>query len=181
MAICSLLLEPLIDEFCCNLNQKLIGQACSDLIQVIRPTGHFEICHLLFKEVQAKNVSYALIKIQYNYFRELQEMQLLRWAELMKAEPAAGHRALRAAPPAARPSCSSALLLLQLPGQKFFLRLLSQSYICDIQSCSCAICSEMSNTDNTDCSLGVWPKLCISVSWSRVDELKWRQRGCVSS
>lgn len=77
MAICSCFLEPLIDEFCCNLNQKLIGQAYSDLIQVIRPAGHFEICHLLLKEVQAKNVSYALIKIQYNYFRELQEMQPL--------------------------------------------------------------------------------------------------------
>lgn len=49
-----------------------------DLMQVIRPVRHFNICHLLFKEVEAKNVSCALIKIQYNYFRELREMQTVR-------------------------------------------------------------------------------------------------------
>lgn len=72
-AVC--FLETLIDEFCCNLNKKLIRQAYMDLVRVIRPVRHFNICHLLFKEVQAKNVSCALIKIPYNDIGELPEVR----------------------------------------------------------------------------------------------------------
>lgn len=46
-----------------------------DLVRVIRPVRHFNVCHLLFKEVQAKNVSCALIKIPYDYMGELEEVR----------------------------------------------------------------------------------------------------------
>lgn len=52
-------------------------------MQVIRPVRHFNTCHLLFKEAQAKNISCTLIKIQYNYFRELQEMWTVRSTEFI--------------------------------------------------------------------------------------------------
>lgn len=138
-------------------------------MQVISPVRHFNICHLLFKEVPAKNISCALIKIQRNYFREAQAMERVGKTEFIKTIP--GERNADGPSEGTARAVRGNLLLPALPWQEKFCTV----PCCGIKSMTFGVSLLLSASKyRTSLALsGALPKsLWFSVSRSPRDDLK---------